>query len=157
VCLLTANQPNVKGNLKIFSLPPFIEKLQEEQITVSCEGEKGLFVHADKTRLCQVWANLLDNGIKYGHESGTVRICVEKKEKLAIVRFYDDGMGISETEINRIWDRLYRGDRSRSRQGLGLGLNYVKAVVEAHGGQVLVKSKIREGSCFVVRLPLLPS
>ncbi|MBU0946145.1 MAG: HAMP domain-containing histidine kinase [Proteobacteria bacterium] len=130
---------------------------EEEQITVSCAGEKGLFVHADQTRLCQVWANLLDNGIKYGHESGTVRICVEKKEKSAIVRFYDDGMGISETEINRIWDRLYRGDRSRSRQGLGLGLNYVKAVVEAHGGEVQVKSKIREGSCFIVRLPLLAS
>ncbi len=128
---------------------------EEEQIAVSCEGEKRVIVLADKTRICQVWANLLDNAIKYGHESGTVRICVEKKGKMGIVRFYDDGMGISETELNLIWDRLYRGDRSRSRQGLGLGLNYVKAVVEAHGGQVLVKSKIREGSCFVVRLPLV--
>ena len=57
-------------------------------------------------------------------------------------------------QFDRIWERLYRGDRSRSRQGLGLGLNYVKAVVEAHGGQILVTSKIREGSCFEVRLPL---
>ncbi len=63
-------------------------------------------------------------------------------------------MGISETEINRIWDRLYRGDRSRTKQGLGLGLNYVKAVIEAHGGQVSVTSSLQEGSCFEVRLPL---
>ncbi|MBU0960097.1 MAG: HAMP domain-containing histidine kinase [Proteobacteria bacterium] len=128
---------------------------EEEQIAVSCAGEKGVFVHADKTRISQVWANLLDNGIKYGHESGTVRITVATKDNFAVVRFCDDGMGISEAEISRIWDRLYRGDRSRSHQGLGLGLNYVKAVVEAHGGQVLVKSKIREGSCFEVHLPLL--
>lgn len=128
---------------------------EEKQITLSCEGEDGLFVHADKTRISQVWANLLDNAIKYGHESGTVRIRVEKRGQYALVRFYDDGMGISETEISRIWDRLYRGDRSRSRQGLGLGLNYVKAVVEAHKGQVKVTSKISEGSCFAVSLPLL--
>ena len=65
-------------------------------------------------------------------------------------------MGISDTEIGRIWDRLYRGDRSRTKQGLGLGLNYVKAVVAAHQGQVVVSSKIREGSTFAVHLPMYP-
>ncbi len=63
-------------------------------------------------------------------------------------------MGISESEISRIWERLYRGDRSRTQQGLGLGLNYVKAVVEAHAGSVFVTSTIRKGSRFEVRLPL---
>jgi signal transduction histidine kinase len=75
----------------------------------------------------------------------------------AIIQFCDDGLGISDNEINRIWDRLYRGDRSRTKQGLGLGLNYVKAVVEAHDGTVTVTSKIKEGSCFEVRLPLINS
>lgn len=129
---------------------------EEKHMTLSCEGKEGILVLADKTRISQVWANLLDNAIKYGHESGSVRIRVEKRGERAVVRFYDDGMGISDTEISRIWDRLYRGDRSRSRQGLGLGLNYVKAVVEAHKGRVMVTSKIREGSCFTVNLPLLP-
>ncbi|MCF8055037.1 MAG: HAMP domain-containing histidine kinase [Desulfocapsa sp.] len=127
---------------------------EEEQITVSCTGESGVLVQADKTRISQVWANLLDNGIKYGHESGNVTITAERDNGEAVIRFYDDGMGISETEINRIWDRLYRGDRSRTKQGLGLGLNFVKAVIEAHGGRVLVTSSLQEGSCFDVRLPL---
>ena len=126
---------------------------EEELITISCEGTEGLIVSADKTRLSQVWANLLDNGIKYGHESGTVTISTEKRNNQAIIRFCDDGMGISDTEVDRIWDRLYRGDRSRTKHGLGLGLNYVKAVVEAHGGQVTVTSKVRKGSCFEIHLP----
>lgn len=128
---------------------------EEELITISCEGAEELIVSADQTRLSQVWANLLDNGIKYGHESGTVTITTEKINNHAVIRFCDDGIGISDTEINRIWDRLYRGDRSRTKHGLGLGLNYVKAVVEAHGGQVKVTSKVREGSCFEIYLPLI--
>lgn len=130
---------------------------EEEQITVDCAGKKGILISADQTRISQVWANLLDNAIKYEQKSGTITINAEKKEDQAVIRFCDKGMGISDTEINRIWDRLYRGDRSRTKQGLGLGLNYVKAVVEAHGGKVLVTSKIREGSCFEVRLPLQSS
>jgi signal transduction histidine kinase len=131
---------------------------EEEQITVSCNrDDKEIFILADNIRISQVWANLLDNAIKYGHESGKVTISAEIKGEHAAIRFCDDGMGISETEINRIWDRLYRGDRSRTKQGLGLGLNYVKAVVEAHGGQVVVTSKIKEGSCFEVRLPMMSS
>lgn len=129
---------------------------EEEQITVSCNTcDKKIFIIADKTRISQVWANLLDNAIKYGHKSGNVTISAEIMDERAVIRFCDDGMGISETEINRIWDRLYRGDRSRTKQGLGLGLNYVKAVIEAHGGQIAVTSKIREGSCFEVRLPMV--
>ena len=62
-------------------------------------------------------------------------------------------MGISSSELSRIWDRLFRGDRSRTKQGLGLGLNYVRAVVEAHGGRVTVESRLGEGSCFEVKLP----
>ena len=67
--------------------------------------------------------------------------------------FRDNGMGISATEQPRIWERLYRGDRSRSRQGLGLGLNFVSAIVAAHGGSVEVESVLHEGSCFTVFLP----
>lgn len=130
---------------------------EEEQITVSSSATReDIFILADQTRISQVLANLLDNAIKYGHEGGTVTISAEAQETEAVVRFCDDGMGISENETLRIWDRLYRGDRSRSKQGLGLGLNYVKAVVEAHGGQATVTSKIKEGSCFEVRLPIFP-
>ncbi len=128
---------------------------EEEQITVSSSVTKeNIFILADQTRISQVWANLLDNAIKYGHKGGSVTISAEVNGSNAVVRFHDDGMGISENETLRIWDRLYRGDRSRSKQGLGLGLNYVKAVVEAHGGQVTVTSKIKEGSSFEIHLPI---
>jgi signal transduction histidine kinase len=62
-------------------------------------------------------------------------------------------MGISSEEQGRIWGRLYRGDKSRSQRGLGLGLSLVKAIVEAHGGEVSVQSKIGHGSTFTVSLP----
>ncbi len=131
---------------------------EEEKITVIFErSEQSVPVRVDRMRISQVWANILDNAIKYSLESGTVTIDVSVVEDQARVRFYDDGMGISPGEMDRIWERLYRGDRSRTKQGLGLGLNYVKAVVEAHEGRVLVKSKIREGACFEVFLPLARS
>jgi len=70
-----------------------------------------------------------------------------------IVVVADTGMGISVEEQGRIWGRLYRGDKSRSQRGLGLGLSLVKAIVEAHGGDVSVQSKIGQGSTFTVSLP----
>jgi len=127
---------------------------EEAGITVNCTGKRELVIQADKTRISQVWANLLDNAIKYGKESGTVQITACKRGQEVIVSFSDNGTGISEMEIERIWERLYRGDRSRSKQGLGLGLNYVKAVVEAHHGKALVSSTVLEGSRFEVHLPL---
>lgn len=70
-----------------------------------------------------------------------------------MVRFRDTGCGIPADETPRIWARLYRGDKSRSQRGLGLGLSLVKAVVEAHQGQVFVTSKVGDGSEFAVTLP----
>lgn len=108
----------------------------------------------DKTRVSQVWANLLDNAIKYGRDGGWVTIELQKEPTEVVIFFRDNGIGIAENEQGRIWERLYRGDRSRSQKGLGLGLNYVRAVVEAHGGKVSVTSALHEGSCFEVRLSL---
>jgi signal transduction histidine kinase len=72
------------------------------------------------------------------------------------VRIKDDGIGIPVAEQSRIWERLYRGDKSRGQRGLGLGLSLVKAVVEAHGGQVTVQSAEGSGSEFTVSLPADP-
>jgi len=67
----------------------------------------------------------------------------------------DTGIGISPSELPRIWERLYRGDKSRSERGLGLGLSLVKAIVEAHGGRVSVTSTPEQGSTFELRLPIV--
>lgn len=129
---------------------------EERKICVQLSTEKPLLARVDSTRIAQVWANLLDNAIKYGKEGGggRVEIAARVTEGQAEVVFTDNGMGISENEQGRIWERLYRGDRSRSQKGLGLGLNYIRAVVEAHGGSVAVTSTLYEGSSFFVRLPL---
>lgn len=127
---------------------------EEKNIVVQLPCESRISVEMDKTRISQVWANLLDNAIKYGRHGGRVAIELQGETAEVLVSFRDNGIGIAENEQERIWERLYRGDRSRSEKGLGLGLNYVRAVVEAHGGHVSVTSTLHEGSCFEVRLPL---
>jgi signal transduction histidine kinase len=127
---------------------------EEKKVRVSLDTEEKIYLLVDRTRISQVWANLLDNGIKYGREGGRVKISTGIEGRFCLIVFEDDGMGISENELERIWERLYRGDRSRSEKGLGLGLNYVRAVVETHGGSVSVRSVLHEGSSFEVRLPL---
>ena len=127
---------------------------EEKGITVHLQSDKPVTVSVDSTRISQVWANLLDNSIKYGREGGWVKIDVQALDEEVVVTFTDNGMGISESEQGRIWERLFRGDRSRSQQGLGLGLSYVHAVVAAHHGRVSVTSKLHQGSRFEVHLPL---
>jgi signal transduction histidine kinase len=125
----------------------------EKNISLNMNIDSDIYITADKTRISQVWANIVDNAIKYGRDSGYVRISAAADKDSVTIFVEDNGMGISASELNRIWERLFRGDRSRSQQGLGLGLSYVRAVVEAHGGEVIVKSTLGEGTCFEVKLP----
>ena len=110
-------------------------------------------VSVDRIRMRQVFANLLDNALKYTPEGGSVTISVRNQPDGATVSFRDNGIGIPPEEQDKIWTRLYRGDKSRSQRGLGLGLSLVKAVVEAHGAEVTVSSEANKGAEFVVAFP----
>jgi len=112
-----------------------------------------IVVIADRTRLEQVAANLLDNAVKYTPAGGRVDVEVRRDAAAAVVEVRDTGPGIPGDELPRIFDRLFRGDTSRAERGLGLGLSLVKAIVEAHGGAVEVSSERGRGSVFTVRLP----
>jgi signal transduction histidine kinase len=112
-----------------------------------------LIVSGDAARLEQVAANLIDNAVKYTPSGGAVEISLRRNAH-AVLKVRDTGVGIAPDEIPRIWDRLFRGDRSRTERGLGLGLSLVKAIVEAHGGTVTVESDAGKGSTFAVSLPL---
>ena len=123
-------------------------------VTVAVKDAPALFLRADALRLRQVIGNLVDNAIKYTPEGGRVEIETVKKDDQALLIVRDSGIGIPIGEAKRIWERLYRGDKSRSQRGLGLGLSLVKAVVEAHRGFVDVKSDSQTGSIFSLCLPL---
>jgi signal transduction histidine kinase len=126
---------------------------EEKHIEVRTELEGECRALVDKLRIRQVFANLLDNALKYTPEGGVVTVTVRDQAGDSLVFFSDTGAGIPLEEQDKIWARLYRGDKSRSQRGLGLGLSLVKAVVEAHGGKVSVESKVDYGSTFAVRLP----
>jgi signal transduction histidine kinase len=130
---------------------------EEKKISVRTElPDWAVLVSVDRIRMRQALANLLDNAIKYTPENGSVTIIVRTEGDEAVVSFKDTGIGIPAEEQDKIWSRLYRGDKSRSQRGLGLGLSLVKAIVEAHGGKATVSSVSERGSEFTVRLPALP-
>jgi len=114
-----------------------------------------LVVTGDRTRLEQVAANLIDNAVKYTETGGRVDVELGRDGDAAIIHVRDTGIGIPANELPRIWERLFRGDSSRTERGLGLGLSVVRAIVQAHGGTVAVDSEVGRGSTFTVRLPNL--
>ena len=127
---------------------------QEKGVTITSNFAEPLSVTVDAARMRQVFANLLDNAIKYTPAGGQVTISAERTDGEAQITFRDTGHGIPRADLPRIWERLYRGDKSRSEHGLGLGLSLVKAIVEAHRGHVDVSSEEGKGSEFKVRLPV---
>lgn len=113
--------------------------------------ERAIEVYADKPKIKQVLVNLVENALKYGNESGSITAgCYEVDDKHVYIEISDDGPGIAEEHLARIFERFYRADKSRSRNigGTGLGLAIVKHIVEAHGQTVTVRSKLGVGSSF---------
>ncbi|MCX8142736.1 MAG: ATP-binding protein [Bacteroidia bacterium] len=107
-------------------------------------------VNADKFRIRQVLINLVSNSIKYGKENGKTTIGLQKKQGKIFVCVEDDGIGIEEKHLPRIFERFYRVDKGRSREqgGTGLGLAIVKHIIEAHKQSITVQSQLGKGTKF---------
>jgi two-component system phosphate regulon sensor histidine kinase PhoR len=116
--------------------------------------EVGVFLNGDKFRLEQVFINILDNAIKYT-EKGEIIIYIENEKNYINVSIKDTGFGILEEHLDRIFERFYVVDKSRSKKlgGTGLGLSIVKHIVLLHKGTIKVESKIGVGSTFAIKLP----
>lgn len=126
------------------------------RVHLTADLEPSCSVHGDRTQIERLLSNLLSNAIKYTHEGGRVRLSVNKDGGFARLVVEDTGIGIPEEELPHIFDRFYRVRPSAANpvQGLGLGLSFVAWIVQAHGGQIDVNSKVGKGSTFTVLLPL---
>ncbi len=108
---------------------------------------------SDSELLTQVWINLIQNAVKFSHDSGLIEISVTQTD-VAEVRVTDHGVGMDESTLARIFDRFYQADVSRGKQGVGLGLCLVKRILDILSGSIHVRSTPGQGSSFRVRLPL---
>lgn len=131
-------------------LPAF----QHKHIQLKLDCPENLSVHLDPARFEQVLINLLDNSLKYSNESTTTSIKVDQANGAIHITIKDQGIGIPSEDLPFIFDRLYRVEKSRSRAtgGFGLGLAIVKQLIEAHGGEISVESRVGEGTCFKIIL-----
>lgn len=118
----------------------------------------GLMVMADRKRLEQILYNLVDNALKFNRPGGSVLVSGAEQQDRVLITVEDTGLGISAADLPRVFERLYRGDKSRSRktEGTGLGLAIVKHLVHAQAGEVTVTSELGAGSRFLVSLPAAP-
>ncbi|MDB4691488.1 HAMP domain-containing histidine kinase, partial [Verrucomicrobia bacterium] len=123
---------------------------EDKSLVVQLNSSSGMIATADPQRVRIVFANLVDNAMKYTPERGKIVASIKRTDDLIVLQLQDSGPGIAEKDMEKIWDRLFRADKSRSQRGLGLGLSLVKAIVEAHEGYVEVKSQLGRGSVFTV-------
>lgn len=132
-------------------------KAESRRIKVEYIAPKVIEVLADKPSLVSALDNLIENAINYSADNTTIRITLTERDSMAEIAIKDEGIGISESDLARIFERFYRVDPARSREtgGTGLGLSIVKHVVNNHGGDVLVWSEPEKGSTFTVRLPIV--
>ena len=156
-----AETGTMRLNVVVVELPKLIAEVTElyedaaedAGVTLKSTVDPNLAVNADRDRLRQALANLVDNAIKYTPRGGNVDVSARSEPGAIVIAVADTGPGISEQDLPRIFDRLYRGDRSRATRGLGLGLSLVRAYVEAQAGTVTASNKPDRGAVFTIKLP----
>jgi heavy metal sensor kinase len=132
----------------------FTPGAEDKGITFQCSIADGIYLNADTRMIQRMVSNLFDNAIKYTPSGGTVNVIVsENIAGQVIISVSDTGIGISPTDLPRIFERFYRGDQSRSRAGIGLGLSLARAIARSYNGDITVASIPGQGSIFTVFLP----
>jgi heavy metal sensor kinase len=130
---------------------------EDKDLTLQVNHLVPFIVYGDLRRLQRVFANLIDNAVKYTPAGGKVEVTMRTGEHEAAVDIADTGIGISPESMPRIFERFYRGDKSRSTSGLGLGLSLAESIIKAHGGKISVQSSSGRGSTFTIILQGKPS
>ncbi len=133
------------------------KKFAEKKLSVDIAIAANLpIIRADETRLQEILYNLLDNSLKYTQPGGKIRLQAQRSGEEIALSVSDTGLGISEADLPRVFERFYRADKARSRElgGTGLGLSIVKHIAQMHGGRVEAESKVGRGTTVRVLLPL---
>ncbi len=129
-------------------------EIHDESITLNTEIENGITAEADRFLLVRLFINLISNAYQYGKEGGNINVRLFEKDGNIVFSVQDDGIGISEKDIPKIWERFYQADSSRTDNGsMGLGLSMVKWIANCHGGEITVKSELGKGSTFTFTFP----
>lgn len=134
------------------------KKFAAKSLDVAVDVPPGFpIIRADETRLREVFDNLLDNAVKYSSNKGKVRLQAARRGDEIVFSVSDDGIGIGQEDLPRIFERFYRADKARSRElgGTGLGLSIVKHIVQLHGGSVEAESELGKGATIRISLPVV--
>ncbi len=144
----------VKMAEDVFEMHEMRAKERGIKLSFDMEKLKPVMVRADKKRIFDVLNNLIYNSITYGAKNGLTKLSFMDMGGNVLIDVTDNGIGIDEPDISRIFERFYRTDKSRSREqgGTGLGLAIVKHIIEAHNQTINVRSKINKGSSFLFTL-----
>ncbi|MBO5564838.1 MAG: ATP-binding protein [Lachnospiraceae bacterium] len=128
----------------------------KRDIEIALEAEEDIVAELDEVKMTMAFTNLIENAVKYNKEHGTVLVSMHAEGNDCVVSIRDSGIGIPKEALDKIFERFYRVDKSRSREigGTGLGLSLAQTVVELHRGEITVESEIEEGSTFTVRVPI---
>ena len=140
------------GRAAVQKIATYYESVAEERnITVACAGEGELY--ADPVLFGRALSNLVENALRFSRDGGRIDISLAVRDGHSEVSVSDNGCGIAEHDLPRVFDRLYRGDRSRSSQGAGLGLALVKSIAELHGGSAAIESELGRGTTVTLVFP----
>ena len=136
-----------------------IKSKQKKVKLIHDKKSTNFVVRADKGKISQVLYNLISNSIKYGKKNGITKISCHQSKSKCFISVQDDGIGIAEKNIKRLFERFYRVDKSRSREqgGTGLGLAIVKHIIEAHNQEIVVKSTLKKGTEFIFSMDCVNS
>ena len=142
----------VVTNLLSLLKPKAVEKNINLELSL---GDELPLIEGNYNQLSRMMINLIDNAIKYTPENGTVEVKAREEQEKLIIEVEDNGLGIPEEDLARIFERFYRVDKGRSRKlgGTGLGLSIVKHIVENHNGEIDVKSELEQGTTFIIEIP----
>ncbi|WP_338788505.1 sensor histidine kinase [Metabacillus sp. FJAT-53654] len=161
--LARSDSDDQKISFEVFDLVPISQRAIDsfeahahtKNIQLELKSPSSIQINGNIERLTQLLYILLDNAIKYSHDSSSISLSLWKESNLIFISVKDTGIGIDAKDLAHIFDRFYRVDKARTRHlgGHGLGLSIAKWIVDIHGGRINVESSVGEGSTFLVKIP----